>query len=209
MDPLAEYADPVKTVSRKRDIADEPVATAPKYTMDDLQRAFVFCTTGVLHAAIPGIHRDLVKDFLRTVPEVATTSGIGMFTSQGSPFFSGLGKHVLQGQEVDMDRTLYAVRKDVWPACRAFIGGAMFVDPATNEAYRIVMYDVNMVDRVTLSKPGIITEMPVVPVTVFAVNSSKCFSYLTVGDPMDIPAFVTGPSKTAEDFTAMEQLDED
>ncbi len=209
MDPVADYADPVKTVAVKKDIAEEPVKTVAKYTLTDLQRAFVFCTTGVLHAAIPGIHRDLIKDFLRTVPEVAATSGIGMFTSQGSPFFSGLGKHALQGQEVDMDRIVYAVRKDVWPACRAFIGGAVFVDPHTNESHRIVMYDIQIVDRVTLAKPGIITELPTVPVTVFAVNSARCFSYLSVGQPTDIPALVTGPAKTTEDFIAMERLDED
>jgi hypothetical protein len=207
MDPVSEYAAPVKTISVKKDIADEPVVAAPAYTLVDLQREFMFCTTGVLYAAVPGLHRDLIKDFLRTVPEVAATSGIGVFTSQGSPFFSGLGKCTLHGQAMDMDRILYAVRKDIWDACRAFIGGAVFVDPVTQATYRIVLYDIPLVDRVALNKPGVITTVPTVPVTVFAVNSSQCFAYLEAEQPLDIPTYKTGPSKTPGDFLAMEQLD--
>ena len=206
MDPLAEHINPVKSVSKQIDIAVDPVQAAPKHTLSDLSREFRFFTVGVLYAAIPKLHRDLVKDFIASMPELAASSGIGMFSSQGSSFFSGLGTHLVHNQYLDMDRVLYAVRNDAWEDCRAFIGGARFIDPATCNMHRILLYKIPVVDRVRLAKPGIITELPTVPVTVFAVTSDTQFSYLTAATYPAVPTLTVGPPKTVEELAMMEML---
>ncbi len=200
MDPVADSVSPVKHRAASLDEATAPVAEAPRYTLIDLQRDFVFFSTGLLYAAIPHLTRDLVKDFAQTASNLLGNSGLGVFDSTGTPFFSGMGKHQIHNTEVDMDRRLYAIRKDVWPACRAFIGGASFISIADSEIYRILLQHVSLMDMAAAAKPGVITEAPVVPVVVFAVNSSQRF--VCIGGGYFPPlAVLVQPPKTADDLT--------
>ena len=203
MDPLSEHVNPVKTASAKIDAADEPVLTASAPTMVAIQREFEFFTVGVLHAAIPGLNRDLFRDFLRTV--ASPSLGVaGVFF--GARVFNGLGTRTVCEKEVDFDRMVYAVHKTVWKDCLEFIGGAVFIDPTTGESYRTVVYTIPRVDSDALRKMRIVTSLPAVPLTVFAVNGPRQFSYLTVPDYPALPTFKTGPAKTAVELAAMETV---
>lgn len=203
MDPLSEHVNPVKTASAKIDAADEPVLPASAPTMVTMQREFEFFTVGVLHAAIPGLSRDLFRDFLRTI--TAPSHGIaGMFF--GARVFNGLGTKVVCEKEVDFDRMVYAVHKTVWKDCMEFIGGAAFIDPATGETYRTVIYTIPLVDSDALRKMRIVTSLPTVPLTVFAVNGPRQFSYLTTPDYPALSTLKTGPAKTAAELAAMETV---
>lgn len=203
MDPLSGHVNPVKTASAKIDAADEPVLTASAPTMVAMQREFEFFTVGVLHAAIPGLNRDLFRDFLRTI--TAPGHGVaGVFF--GARVFNGLGTRVVCAKEVDFDRMVYAVHKTVWKDCLEFIGGAAFIDPGTGEAYRTVVYTIPLVDADALRKMRIVTALPTVPLTVFAVNGPRQFSYLTVPDYPALPTLKAGPAKTAAELAAMETV---
>lgn len=204
MDPLSEHVNPVKAASAKVDAADEPVLTASAPTMVAMRREFEFFTVGVLHVAIPGLNRDLFRDFLRTTKSPRSHGIAGVFF--GARVFNGLGIRTVCEKEVDFDRMVYAVHKTVWKDCLEFIGGAAFIAPATGETYRTVVYTIPLVDADALRKMRIVTELPTVPLTVFAVNGPRQFSYLTVADYPALATLKTGPAKTAAELAAMETV---
>ena len=203
MDPLSEHVNPVKTASAKIDAADEPVLAVGAPTLTDMQREFAFFTVGVLYAAIPGLNRDLFRDFLRTV-QTPSKCIAGSFS--GGRAFAGLGTRTVCGKDVDMDRLIYAVHNNLWKDCLEFIGGAVFISPITGQSYRTVVYTIPLVDVDALRKMRIVTALPTVELTVFAVNGPRQFSYLTVPDYPALPTFKTGPAKTAAELAAMETI---
>lgn len=203
MDPLSEHVNPVKTASAKIDAADEPVSAVGAPTLISLQREFAFFTVGVLYAAIPGLNRDLFRDFLRTV-QIPVKGVAGAFS--GGRVFDGLGTRTVCGRDVDMDRLIYAVHKELWRDCLEFIGGAAFIDPVTGVAYRTVVYTIPLVDADALRRMRIVTELPTVELTVFAVNGPRQFSYLSMPAYPALPTLKTGPAKTAAELAAMETV---
>jgi hypothetical protein len=206
MDPVPHLVNPVKSVvATQVDPADAPVSDM-RHTLVDLSREFVFFTTGVLHAAIPQLSRDLVKDFIQASPELLGTGSVGAVDTQGTPLFADLGSHLCHGEVVDMNRRLYAIRKDKWDDCRRFIGGAVFISPVTAKTYRVVLYKLALMDRVTLSRLSIVTTPPEVEVTVFAVTDGDSFFYLRPVSYPDTPRLTIGPGF---DVTALSPIEAD
>lgn len=204
MDPLPEHKNPIKTLAVTLDAAEEPVAAIKPHTLVGLQSDFAFFTLGVMYAAIPSLSRDLFKDFLRTVPSLMG-GGAGAF-SGGGPVFSGLGTRIIQGVAVNMDHLIYAVHKSMWEDCRGYIGGTAFIDAPTGGTYRTVVYTMPLVDRATLQQTRIVTALPTVPLTVFAVNGPQRFCYLSVPEYPALATLKSMPAKTAAELAAMETL---
>jgi len=188
---------------RKLEIAEEPPRTdVSKFTLLDMQAHFVLCTSGVLHATIPGLNRDLVRDFLTAVEDA--TDAVAVFDS-GPALFDGLGQQLVLNKFVDLDRRIYAVRKDLWEGLRNFVGSAAFI-ASDMTTYQVLLHTVAVVDVVAMQKSPLLPALPIVTVQVFAVNHDTGFYHLLprlVGSGL-LPKYAVAPPYTTEELSKLE-----
>jgi len=174
----------------KPEVAD---TTSTTHTLTDMAVDYEFFTTAVIHAASI-FDRDPIHECNVHNPPRGPEDDI-LVIDAGFPFFAGLGVVMVVNQPVNMDRRLYAVRRDRWPIVRDFIAGIVMSHQRTGFFARLCFYEMEIVDKFKLDKTTIVTELPMVAVTVFGVSSNKAFAYLQPRRYPGLPTLVREPAK--------------
>jgi hypothetical protein len=96
-----------------------------------------------------------------------------------SPLFSGLGKGMLLGQEVNWDHRLYCVPTEHWTPFRDTLNGIAWRDVERGTYNRAMFHELDVFDPTTFAKRGgLLAELPFLTITVFGVSNNKGQVYL-------------------------------
>lgn len=150
------------------------------YAFVDMASDFEFFTPALITVA-GGFDRDIVSEFVKHHPGPTDDTDPFALDYPPVPFFDGIGIYPhppRDGELVDWNRRIYAIPRDRWFLCRDFILGVAFTNPNEKVYCRLAAYELNLIDPIKMQKAGLLVEIPRFPVTVFAVSSTKRFSYL-------------------------------
>lgn len=159
-----------------------PSASAD-YSFADMGTDYEYFTPALITLA-GGFDRDVVAEFVKH--QTAGDPYLDPFAIDydGEPFFViPKTPQAPTLPEVEWSRRLYAIHRSVWFKCRDWINGIAFVNPADKSYTRLCFYEIELIDPIAARRPGVITQVPRFPVTVFAVSSTKRFSYLDANVP--------------------------
>lgn len=158
--------------------AGEPVREEEASTLSDMVAdGFQFFTPALLvtHGLFD---RDPVVEFNRTM-DTTDDSERPFAVDCEHPFFSGLGKGLLNGQFVDWDHRLYGIVGEHWEQLLGFLNSLAWHDPKRYNYAKVGSHDLTIVDPTKFyGHGGVLTEIPVLPITVFCVSGYRNFFWI-------------------------------
>lgn len=170
-----------------------PPVSASSHTLVDMSADYEFFTTGVIHATTP-FDRDPLIEFSCNYPNIAADA-LPQAIDYTESFFYGLGFTLAGAVPVNFDRRLYAVHRNTWIKLRDFVAGIAMMDKKSGFYGRINFYEIKIADPFALKKMSVVTEVPVVPVTIFGVSSNTGFHYLQPAPYPKLPYLVSEAAK--------------
>lgn len=181
---------PIKVLAAKLDQAEQAdTAKLHEHTLTDLAAEFEFFTTGVIYAATL-FDRDAVAEFNWQYHAAPDEQPFMIESPQ--PFFSGLGEKLLCGCSVNFDHRIYGVAKARWPFLRDTIAGIVMYKREPEYYARLCFYSMPIIDQLKLQRTRIVTSLPMVMITVFAVDATDTFAFLQESQFPRLPYFVRG-----------------
>lgn len=192
---LDRIGPPIGVEEHKVDAPEEAKTSQARshHTLLDMSKEFEFFTTGVIHATTI-FDRDPIAEFNNRFP-ADSNDDLPMAIDYANPFFKGLGVGLISGMPVNLDHRLYAIRRHRWEAIRNCICGIAMMHRSTAFYAKLAFYEMEIVDPFALKKMTVVTKVPSVPITVFAVSSNKSFSYLQAAQFPELPSLVNEPPK--------------
>jgi|GEM_PF-6262547 len=168
-------------------------AQAAKHTLTDMSMDYEFFSTGPIHSSTM-FDRDPVVEFNRQRP--ADNPGeLPLAIDYSEPFFEGLGTQLVAGVPVKLDQRIYAIVRERWELCRDTIAGIAMMHRESGFYGRVHFYEIEIVDPFALKAMSVVTNLPMVTITVFGVSTNRSFSYLKPREYPRRPLLVNAPAK--------------
>jgi hypothetical protein len=158
-------------------------------TLTQMAEEFEFFTTALYNLA--GFDRDPIIEFLK-FKQISDPREQPTAIDYPRPFFQGLGVGVLLGKVVNWDHRIYAIRREYWTDLRDTIAGIGWADQKRRIFARGLFHELTMVDPTQFyAAGGVLSELPLITITVFAVSSNKAFTHIqpALNPPRDLPRF--------------------
>ncbi len=168
---------PIDVEEHKLQVDHEQARVAKNYrTLTEMSEEFEFFTTALYNLA--GFDRDPVIEFLKYYP-LPDPRDQPAAIDYPRPFFQGLGVGLLLGKVVNWDHRIYAIRREHWQALRDTIAGIGWADQQKRIFARGLFHELTMVDPTKFyAAGGVLSELPLITITVFAVTSNKAFTHI-------------------------------